>query len=237
MSMAGGGSDGEEDDDIRVAEYLLGLGDAAERAAMARRLADEPALAARLDRWQQRLSGLDREFAEVTPPATALSKLETRLFGGQAKRGWWNSLNLWRGLATAAAAVAVIAIGVNLMRPAPLSPDDFAAQMVAALEMDGSPARFVALYDQTTGMMRLVVLAGEASPDKDYELWAIHGSDAPVSMGVIPAAGRAEKTVAPGDRGMIAPGTVLAVTLEPKGGSPTGSPTGPMMAKGMATQI
>jgi anti-sigma-K factor RskA len=144
---------------------------------------------------------------------------------------------LWRGLAGAAAAVAVIAIGVNIMRPAPLSPDDFATQLVAALEMEGSPARFVALYDAAAGTMRLTVLAGEASPDKDYELWAIHGTDAPMSMGVIPAAGRTEKVLAPDHRAMIAPGTVLAVTLEPKGGSPTGSPTGPMMAKGMATQI
>ena len=234
----GGGSEREEDgDDIRVAEYLLGLGDAAERAAMARRLAEEPALAAELEHWQGRFSGLNHEFAEVAPPLTALSRLETRLFGQPARPGWWNSLMFWRGLAATAAAVAVVAIGINIMRPAPLSPDEFAAQMVAALEMEGSPARFVALYDQATGMMRLTVLAGEASPDKDYELWAIHGDDAPMSMGVIPASGRTEKLVAPGERGMIAPGTVLAVTLEPKGGSPTGSPTGPMMAKGMATEI
>jgi anti-sigma-K factor RskA len=32
-------------------------------------------------------------------------------------------------------------------------------------------------------------------------------------------------------------GTVLAVTLEQKGGSPTGAPQGPIVAKGVATPI
>lgn len=228
---------GEGGDSIGVAEYLLGLTDPAERAQMARRLAREPALARELQLWQQRFSDLDAGFAEVPPPADALGRLETRLFGRPARQRWWDSLALWRGLAGAAAAIAIIAIGVNLMRPPPLAPEEFAAEVVAALEMEGSPARFVALYDQATGMMRLTVLSGEPDPEKDYELWAIHDDEAPMSMGVIPAAGRTEKMLPPADRDMIAPGTVLAVTLEPKGGSPTGSPTGPMMAKGMATQI
>jgi anti-sigma-K factor RskA len=33
------------------------------------------------------------------------------------------------------------------------------------------------------------------------------------------------------------PGTTLAISLEPQGGSPTGLPTGPVVAAGKAAQI
>jgi anti-sigma-K factor RskA len=33
------------------------------------------------------------------------------------------------------------------------------------------------------------------------------------------------------------PGTTLAISLEPKGGSKTGAPTGPVVAAGKAAQI
>jgi anti-sigma-K factor RskA len=235
------GPDDREDDgdgdDIRVAEYLLGLTDPAERAAMARRLAEEPALAAQLQLWQQRFSPLDADFAEVPPPAAAFGRLEKRLFGAPARQGWWNSVALWRGLTAAAAAIAVVAIGVNLMRPAPLSPDEFATQLVAALTDQGSGVSFVALYDQRSGTVRLTGLSGAQVPDRDYELWAIEGQNAPVSMGVVPVDASTDVKLSPEMLQQFGAGTVLAVTIEPKGGSPTGGPTGPIVAKGAATPV
>lgn len=222
---------------VTAAEYALGLLDPAETAAFEALLARDAGARAELAFWQAQLSGLDAEFAEVAPPAGTLRRIERRLFPDRPMTGFWNSLAVWRSLAGGALAVAVLALGFALTRPVPPSPSELAMQMVAALEMDGSPARFVALYDQTTGAVRLTVLSGEALPEKDYELWAIMGDGTPRSMGVIPASGRAEMVIEAGHRDMIAPGTVLAVTLEPKGGSRTGAPTGPMMAKGMATQI
>jgi anti-sigma-K factor RskA len=53
-------------------------------------------------------------------------------------------------------------------------------------------------------------------------------------MGVIPVNERREITV---DPAVIGPGTVLAVTLEQTGGSPTGVAQGPIVAVGSATPI
>lgn len=229
---------GKDDDSLLVAEYALGLLDATAHAALAARLKDDAGLRAELAFWRQRLASLDAGFAEVPAPAGVLPRLEERLFADARPRpGLWESLAFWRALAAGGVAVAALAVGFNLMRPAPLAPAEFAAQLVAAMDAEGSSAKFVALYDQNSGAIRLTVLSGEAVADKDYELWYIHGSDAPVSMGVIPAAGRAEMVVDAKTRAMIDAGTVLAVTLEPKGGSPTGNPTGPLMAKGAATLI
>lgn len=232
-----GHSGGREDDQVLVAEYALGLLKGPELTAVAHRIATEPNLAIDLRLWRTRLATLDNEFAEVTAPAGGLSRLETRLFGGQpeARGGWWNSLALWRGLAGAAAAVAVVAIGVNLLQPPRLDPQMFANQLVAALSEQGSNVSFVALYNPMTGSVRLTALSGDAVPDKDYELWAIQGANAPISMGVVPM-GRSDMKMPPMP-GEFGEGTVLAVTLEQKGGSPTGAPQGPIVAKGMATAI
>lgn len=222
---------------VTAAEYVLGLLDAAERAAFEARLAGDAAARAELAFWQSRFSELDDAFVAVPAPPATYGAIAARLFPAPARPRFWDSLLVWRSLAGGALAVAVVALGFAMTRPVPLSPSEFAIQMVAALEMEGSPARFVALYDQATGAVRLTVLSGEATPDKDYELWAIGGDGKPMSMGVIPASGRTEMVLTADHRDMIAPGTVLAVTLEPKGGSPTGAPTGPMMAKGEATRI
>ena len=68
MSTEGHGSGGE-DDQVLVAEYALDLLEGGERATVARRIANEPLLAADLRIWRARLSSMDGEFAEVAAPA------------------------------------------------------------------------------------------------------------------------------------------------------------------------
>ena len=56
-------------------------------------------------------------------------------------------------------------------------------------------------------------------------------------MGVIPVDQRLEIPLDPAAKAEIGPGTVLAVTLEQTGGSPTGVAQGPIVALGKATPI
>ncbi|MGV3650238.1 MAG: anti-sigma factor [Devosia sp.] len=231
---------GESDrDSVLAAEYALGLLSPADRAAFAARLADEPGLAAMLAGWQARFASLDDEFEPVQPPAAGFARIEARLFepAPARKAGWWDSLALWRGLAAGAFAVAVITTSLALMRPAPADPTVLATQLVAALRaQEGSGVEFVAFYDAASATVRLAPLSGAAVPQRDYELWLIAGSAAPVSMGVIPVA-RSAVPVSEPLRGELDAGATLAVSLEPEGGSPTGSPTGPIVALGPAIAI
>jgi anti-sigma-K factor RskA len=67
--------------------------------------------------------------------------------------------------------------------------------------------------------------------DRDLELWQIPaGATKPASLGVIPQDG---KIVTPG----VQTGTMLLVSLEPKGGSPTGQPTGPVLYAGKLSRF
>jgi anti-sigma-K factor RskA len=232
-----GHSGGREDDQVLVAEYALGLLDGAERAAVLQRLATDPALAAELQVWRSRLASLDDEFADAPAPPHVLTRVETRLFGVERASGWWNSLMLWRGLAGAAAAVAVVAVGFNLMQPR-LDPNQLATQLVAAIEaQEGFGIEFIAFYDAAQGQVRVTSLRGDAVPDRDYELWYIKGDAPAVSMGVLPVNEKREITLDDAAKANIEPGTVFAVTLEQKGGSPTGVAQGPIVAVGTATEI
>jgi anti-sigma-K factor RskA len=227
---------GPDEDSVLVAEYVLGLLPEAARETLRARLRDEPALRADLSFWRNRLASLDTEFAETAAPAGVWPRLEQRLFTGQAKAGWWNSLALWRSVAAGALAVAAIAVAINLTAPRP-DPKAFAAELVAALHAEGSNVSFVALYNSGSGELRITPLSGDQPSDRDYELWAIEGDQPARSMGVIAANARNDVKIAPDILVDFGEGTTLAVTLEQKGGSPTGVAQGPIVAAGKATQI
>jgi anti-sigma-K factor RskA len=233
-------SGGDRDEDkLLVAEFALGLLHADEHERVARRIAADPALKVELHLWQSRLASLDSEFAETPAPAGAFGRIEARLHGTtrRAPGGLWESLMLWRAVAAGSLAVAAVAIGVNLMQPR-VDPTQFATELVAALKaQEGSGVEFVALYDADTGSVRLTSLSGEVAPDRDLELWYIKGDEPAVSMGVIPVGQRTQIELDPDTRTKFGEGIVLALTLEQKGGSPTGVAQGPIVAVGAATPI
>jgi anti-sigma-K factor RskA len=69
------------------------------------------------------------------------------------------------------------------------------------------------------------------------QLWLIAGNDAPVSLGVLPAQAMVALQVPAAVSARLAPDAVLAVSDEPPGGSPTGQPTGAVLAMGPLNAI
>jgi anti-sigma-K factor RskA len=221
-----------------VAEYVLGLLSAPEHERVGRLIEADQSLRAERDFWTSRFAALDADYEETPVPAHLYGAIAARAFGDVARASrslpWWENLMAWRGIAAGALAVAVAAVGFNLMQPR-FDADQMAIQLVAALQShEGSGIEFLAVYDQNQGQVRITSLKGTPVPEKDYELWYINGDQPPVSMGVIPVDQRREIAI---DRSAIAAGTVLAVTLEQTGGSPTGAPQGPIVAMGPATAI
>ncbi|MET3927540.1 anti-sigma factor [Devosia sp. 2618] len=222
-----------------VAEYVLGLLSVNEHERIGRLVEDDQALRAERDFWVSRFAALNAEFEETPVPGHLYAAIEARAFGDVLKSrtttSFWESLMVWRGIAAGALAVAIAAVGFNVMQPAP-DVGALTTQLVAALEEQGSNVKFVALYDGA-GNVRLTALSGEAVPQKDFELWAIQGDNAPVSMGVIPVNQRSEVKISPEVMAGWGEGSVLAITLEQAGGSPDGTPHGPIVAKGAVTEI
>lgn len=224
-----------DDDDMLAAEFALGVLQGEGREALARRLAGDPALAANVRFWEEHFSQLTREIAPVTPPQHVLARLENRLFSTrqQARRpGLWNSLGFWRGLAAASLA-AVVAVGAWNFRPSEQGAEQ---ALVAEVAGEQGLVKLVAFYDGKTGELRLNRTEGAAAAGRSFELWLIAGQDAPVSLGVLPAGNTSRHVVPVALRGKFA-NAVLAISDEPQGGSPTGAPTGAVLATGKLTAI
>lgn len=225
--MSEDSSDREEGSDA-AAQYVLGVGDAASRAQAMRRIETDPAFAAEVAAWSERLHPLDNAFGEERPPPLLKQRIEREAFGRDpVSRG---QSTFWRPLALAASIALLISLGFN-MRDA-LQSANPPARLVVSLEAADSPVKFLALYEPGEGSVRLSQVAAPQQPDGDYELWLVAGAQPPVSLGVLPRQGVAEIAVPPALAGKFAEGAALAISLEPKGGSPTGAPSGPIVASG-----
>jgi anti-sigma-K factor RskA len=203
--------------DLLAAEYVLGSLDLASRTQVESRIARDPAFAAQILAWQNRLSGLNDDYAEVAAP-NLMPAIEARLFPQAPRRSWRQAL-IGFGLA----ATAAIAVAVVMLQPVPPT-------MTASLTADASPLHYSAAIagDQLT----LTRTAGtDAEAGKDYELWIIPPNQAPISLGIL----HGDSITLPAPAALT--GYVLAVTLEPKGGGPDGKPTGPILAAGPLTNI
>jgi anti-sigma-K factor RskA len=220
-------------DDLLAAEYVLGVLAADERQIASRRIDTETAFARLVDAWEVHLSPIAVAYAAVEPPASVKVAIDRRLFAStpppstEPRAGLWSSLGFWRSLA--AAAIAALAVYVALPFVNPPAPQP---RLVASLAADNSSVKYLAVYDAARHEVGLSLVSGERGAGKDFELWMIEGKNAPVSMGVIPAGQTARMAVSPAVQQKLAQGAVLAVSLEPTGGSPTGQPTGPVVAAG-----
>jgi len=227
-------------DDLLAAEYVLGVLAADERQIASSRIDAETGFARLVDGWEVQLSPLGAAYPEVTPPATVKVAVDRRLFASSASTstttstvqptaGLWASVAFWRGLATAAVAALAIYIAVPYINPPVEQPQ---TRLVASLGADGSDVKYLVVYDAALRDVSLSYVSGERAAGKDFELWMIEGKNNPVSMGVIPAGPTAHLTITPAVQEKLAQGAVLAVSVEPTGGSPTGQPTGPVVAAG-----
>jgi anti-sigma-K factor RskA len=115
-----------------------------------------------------------------------------------------------------------------------------AASLAAFIVLRSAPTTGVAVLAPTTGGVPVLLATAEPNgvlnirpegaiavpSDRDLELWALEaGQTRARSLGVLPAGGR--RLVA-----ALTPGTTLMVSLEPRGGSPTGQATGPVLYGG-----
>ena len=223
-------------DDLLAAEYVLGVLAADERQIASGRIDAETGFARLVDSWEVHLSPMAAAYAEVEPPATIKPAIDRRLFSSTAASttaapsgSLWASLAFWRGLTAAALAALVLYIAVPYVRTPVVVPQE---RLVASLAADGSDVKYLVVYDAGRRDVGLSLVSGERAAGKDFELWMIEGKNAPVSMGVIPAGQTTHIPVTPAVQQKLAQGAVLAVSVEPTGGSPTGQPTGPVVAAG-----
>jgi len=227
---------------VAAGEFVLGVLNAQERRAAQARTESDPVFAREVLDWERRLAPLLADVEPVPPPAHVWPLIRTRLEWqrGPSRPGLWHNLGVWRltaGLATAIAIAAIVIGRVPWWTPVPVEfPATERTLPVTALAHDDGTPGWLASIDATRGTVSLVPVP--AAPDSEgrvAELWLIPPGpgQAPRPLGLLPP-DRSYTVAVPLDlRKSLATGAVLAVSLEPPGGAPGGSPTGPIIAKGI----
>lgn len=236
----------EDERDARAGEYALGLLEGADLAAFELQLERDSALAASVERWRARFAAIDATAKPIPPSPVLWQRIEAgianilpaaergrdrALKAGSSLGDWWNSLLVWRGAALAGALAALLlAIGLNgaldRARRQPV--------MVAVLLTDASVAAAV-VNTFADGRVEMVPLQNIAVPEgKALEIWTLWDRAlGPRSVGLID---RARTTSLRLDRLPLGKDQLFEITIENATGSPTGRPTGPIVAKGTTSQ-
>ena len=218
-----------------AAEYVLGTMPVLVRRRFERLLAADPALRHTVEDWSARFDPIDQGELEQEPPARVWEAVERRLAlppvrNEEPRPGWFASLVFWRGATLAAAALAALALVYVAVRPAPApTPALTATDVVAVLSDDKGDPGWIALAsgrgaDIAVAPLRTVAI----DTGRAFELWAIAGGK-PSALGLLAATPGHPLMV---QAALVPAGGVLAISIEPTGGSPTGLPTGPVPYKG-----
>ncbi len=223
------------DDDIEMlaAEFFLRLLDAGEIAQLnALRTHNKPFDEA-VRAWEMRLMPLAEALTPVQPGARVWPAITAAIASAEtppARFGLWDNLKFWRyfglsagALGTAFAAAMIVVVFLRAAPPLPIA----TANLVTA-----HTGLFVATAMKKNGGIWLVVSPSQVSvpQHKSAELWLLTPGNQPVPLGLL-ASNRSVAVNLPANRlqGGISNAT-LAVSIEPAGGSPTGLPTGPVIA-------
>ncbi len=220
-------NDMDENDSALAAEYALGLLDATQTAAFQARLNTEPDLRAAYARWATDFAALTDDLPETPAPAHIKTQLDAALFPTNPPRRF----GLGRWLAGAGAATAFALVLIAMLGQGSLSPT---AQLTAEISAPDQSLQLDMSYDANAQTLELARLIGAATTGRALELWLIAGDSPPVSLGVLSQTPTSTHIIPAALQPLLA-GATLAISDEPLGGSPTGAPTGAVLATGVIT--
>lgn len=229
--------------DRLAADYVAGTLRGGARRRVEQLLPAHPVLRDAVKRWEAGLMPLTATIAPQTPSATVWKRIALRI-GGAAGAGaaaapvaadtpWWSNLSLLRTLSFLSV-VGVVGLSALLSNPPPAQPPVIvvlnSTTPAEGLPVGSSvpPAIVASISGDGKALVTQPIMTVDVKADRTLELWAVPGSGAPRSLGLISASGASVFK-----RSQLPLGTAaLAVSLEPTGGSTTGAPSGPVLYVG-----
>lgn len=222
-----------------AAEHALGVLNAGERAAAELRMAREPAFAAHVEAWRERLAPMLAAIPAVEPSSSVWPRIERGLpVNDNSERG----VRFWRGWAMGGmglAAASMAAVVVLATRPPEIIAPPTPGQLLnARLDTSGGQHLFVAAYDPVRQKLIVTSLVAPGTdPVHVHELWLIPADGKPRSLGQIEPGTSKTLPMPQGLSAMAQEGAAIAVSVEPLGGSQQDGPSGPVAAIGKLAKI
>ena len=222
--------------DALAQQYATGTLRAGARRRFEALLPGHPQLRNAVAGWQERLMPLSASLPLQTPPARVWAGVERRLFPEtrQAPSAWWQRLAPWRAW-SALATLATVGLALVLVLPGPALPPVVVVLQGTggATGAAGTDTIVASVSADGRALVARPVVPVNLQAGRVLELWSVPPQGAPRSLGLIAADGSTVVTRQRLPASLLKGGTAaLAVSLEPLGGSPTGTPTGPVLYAG-----
>lgn len=229
-------------------EYVLGTLRGRARSRFQTWLRDDARLRRAVAEWEARLAPMAAGVAELAPPRRVWQAIQARIAAsaGPQASGFWESLAFWRGWGLIATGCAAALLGALALQ----QPQVVEVPKIVEVPAKGMQASYVAILHATQDGQKLVFVAyagrhsdelwvknvalGEAPPARGYELWGLpaKAGEPPRSLGMLPNIDKGTIKLAAVADQSLKDFPALAISIEPAGGSKTGLPTGPVVAKG-----
>ncbi len=190
-------------------------------------------------------SSSDRGLVEEDVPHADDVPATAEIIHLRRSLGRWRVTSVMLGMAVAAGLVSLVLVRPDLLRaptpapvqvaeapPAKAEPAPLRPLLVAVMLNEQQDPWCVIREGAPDGKLTLTLLTPLPDDGQDRELWIVGDDSVPKSLGVIGPTGL---SIDPAVE--TAPGRLMAVSREPKGGSPTGAPTGPIFATGKLVKV
>lgn len=207
--------------DALAGQYVLGTLKGLARKRFQRLMLSLPQAREATIMWEQNLNDLASAITPQTPRAQVWQNILNTLehTNQPVKTVIKPATSLWRNWSFIATAACIILAFLVIQ---PTTQPQYSQQIALVQNQDKQSLWFINVDEQTLSVKASDKLV--AQTDKDYELWMIlKGQDTPISLGLLPKTG--EKQLLKGTRFKAQDIALLAVSLEPLGGSPNGLPT------------
>ncbi|MRS14936.1 anti-sigma factor [Enterobacteriaceae bacterium RIT691] len=221
----------QDQDPLLAAEYVLGLTDSLTRQSLDKRLADDEDFARQVAGWQKAFSSVDQLTSEVTPASAVWKGIERELSGAgpQAVSPTRLRPTAWLGWALAAAMAGLLIFNyANKPQTVPT------LQPIAVLSGTQSGEQFIVSLNTSASVIQVSALNVTLPQANNLQLWLIKGTSPPRSLGLIT---HRDLNQFPLAAEQLDKQTVLAISLEPVGGSKLAGPSGPVLYQGKVSPL
>ncbi len=232
------------DEDLALAGELALriLSPEAEAAARAREAAD-PAFAAHVEAWNERLGGLADGIVSVEPSPWLWPRVEAGLTPPAAAND--NSVVFWRRWAIGstgllAASVAAVVMLMAQPAPTPVAPPAPAPAVirVATLTLESGAAAMTLVYDANTGELYLAPTTEMAGDKRVPHLWLVMPEGGVQLVGAVDGSASSRQNLGQALFGPAGQANAVAVSMEAPGHTPApNKPDGPVVAQGVLQRL
>lgn len=232
-------TDGMDEKEALAGELALRVLSPEDEAAARAREASDPAFAAQVETWNERLAGMADEIAPVTPSPYVWPRVEAGLppvpANDNGRLAFWRT---WAVGSTGLLAASLAAVVVLLAQPSPVPPAPapeapLAVTRVATLTLENGHAAMTIAYDPVSGELYLAPTTEMAGDTRVPHLWLVMPEGGVQLVGAIDGSATSRHSLDRVLSGKAGEASAVAVSMETPGHTPAPDrPDGPVVASG-----